>query len=247
MTAIRHLNRLAGAGICAFVGWWLWRGLVVPVDPFLFGPAAYYVKNAVLDTGASNIVSAVLFDYRAFDTLGEATVIYTAVCGVAMLFAKSRVKRSGWGLSFIVKRGLGLMVPFILVYGSSIVIMGHITPGGGFQGGAVFATVTVLFCVIYGSNFEAARISPKVKETVESTGAILFTTVGLWGLAAGAGFLANLQAGFPSGPVGALLSGGSIPILNIAVGMKVGAGLSTLFYSMIKILEDPSEGPPPEG
>ena len=239
-------HRWIGAALCLSLGWWMWRGLIVSADPSLFGPAAYYVANTASDTGASNIVAAILFDYRGFDTFGEATVIYTTVCGVAMLFAKRRLRRSSWGLSPIVKRGMGMMVPFILVYASSIVIMGHITPGGGFQGGAVFATVTVLFCVIYGSKFEASRISPKVKEVIESSGALLFAAVGLWGLAEGAGFLANLDAGFSSGPIGSLLSGGAIPLLNIAVGMKVGAGLSTLFYSMIKILEDPAEGPPPE-
>lgn len=238
--------RLIGGFLCLCLGVWLWMGLVVPSDPSLSGPAAYYVKNTASDTGASNIVAAILFDYRSFDTFGEATVIYTAVCGVAMLFARRRLRRSNWGLSPIVKRGMGAMVPFMLVYASSIVAMGHISPGGGFQGGAVFATVTVLFCVVYGSKFEASRISPKVKETIESSGAIIFSSVGLWGLVEGAGFLTNLGAGFPSGAVGALFSGGAIPILNIAVGMKVGAGLSTLFYSMIKILEDPVEGPPPE-
>ncbi len=244
--SLRDFHRWIGAALCLCLGWWMWQGLVIPSEPFLFGPAAYYVKNTALDTGASNIVAAILFDYRAFDTLGEATVIYTTVCGVAMLFARRRLKRSGWGLSFIVKRGMGMMVPFMLVYASSIVIMGHLSPGGGFQGGAVFATVTVLFCVIYGSKFEASRISPKIKEIIESSGALLFSLVGLWGLAAGAGFLANIDAGFLPGSMGALFSGGAIPILNVAVGMKVGAGLSTLFYSMIKILEDPGEGPPPE-
>jgi len=65
----------------------------------------------------------------------------------------------------------------------------------------------------------------------------MFTLIGLVGLIAGAGFLANSAAGFPTGRVGSVLSGGTIPLLNIAVGMKVGAGLSTIFYSMVKLLE----------
>ncbi len=54
---------------------------------------------------------------------------------------------------------------------------------------------------------------------------------------AGAGFLANASTGFPTGEAGHFLSGGTIPILNIAVGLKVGAGLSTIFYSMVKFLD----------
>jgi multicomponent Na+:H+ antiporter subunit B len=195
------------------------------------------VARAAEETGASNLVGAILFDYRALDTLGEATVIYTAVCGIAMLFSRSKYRKSSTGLSFIVKRGLGFVIPFILLYAAGIVLMGHLTPGGGFQGGAVFATMTILFCIVYGSNFEAARINPKIKEFIESTGAVMFTLIGLVGLIAGAGFLANSAAGFPTGRVGSVLSGGTIPLLNIAVGMKVGAGLSTIFYSMVKLLE----------
>jgi multicomponent Na+:H+ antiporter subunit B len=195
------------------------------------------VARAAEETGASNLVGAILFDYRALDTLGEATVIYTAVCGIAMLFSRSKYRKSSTGLSFIVKRGLGFVIPFILLYAAGIVLMGHLTPGGGFQGGAVFATMTILFCIVYGSNFEAARINPKIKEFIESSGAVMFTLIGLVGLIAGAGFLANSAAGFPTGRVGSVLSGGTIPLLNIAVGMKVGAGLSTIFYSMVKLLE----------
>jgi len=230
--------RLATLLFCLCLGWWFWKGIEA-LEPTgtLTGPAVHYVAQAAEETGASNLVSAILFDYRALDTLGEATVIYTAVCGIAMLFSRSKYRKSSTGLSFIVKRSLGFVIPFILLYAAGIVLMGHLTPGGGFQGGAVFATMTILFCIVYGSNFEAARINPKVKEFIESSGAVMFTLIGLVGLIAGAGFLANSAAGFPTGRVGSVLSGGTIPLLNIAVGMKVGAGLSTIFYSMVKLLE----------
>jgi multicomponent Na+:H+ antiporter subunit B len=246
MRTHRQLQRLGALALSVALGWWLWQGVTISPFQGITGPAARYIHGTARDTGAANVVAAILFDYRGFDTLGEASVIYTTVCGVALLFAKRRYRRSSHGLSFIVKRGMALLVPFILLYASSIIVMGHLSPGGGFQGGAVMATVTVLFCVIYGSSFEAARVSPKVKETIESSGALLFIVVGLVGLVTGGAFLTNAAAGFPRGTMGHLLSGGSIPLLNIAVGMKVGAGLSTLFYSMVKILEDPTESSPPE-
>lgn len=230
---------------CLSLGWWFWKGIAALEHPgYVTGPAVHYIARTAEETGASNLVGAILFDYRGLDTLGEATVIYTAVCGIAMLFSRSKYRKSSTGLSFIVKRGLGFVIPFILLYAAGIVLMGHLTPGGGFQGGAVFATMTILFCIVYGSNFEAARVNPKVKELIESSGAVMFTLVGLVGLTAGAGFLANSSAGFPTGEAGSVLSGGTIPLLNIAVGMKVGAGLSTIFYSMIKLLEVKSEKPP---
>ncbi|QTX31782.1 sodium:proton antiporter [Aminithiophilus ramosus] len=240
----RDFQKLGALALALTLGGWLWRGVTLSPYQGITGPAARYILRTAEETGASNVVAAILFDYRGFDTLGEASVIYTTVCGVALLFAKRRYRRSSHGLSFIVKRGMALLVPFILLYASSIIVMGHLSPGGGFQGGAVMATVTVLFCVVYGSSFEAARVNPKVKETIESLGALLFLVVGLVGLWAGGEFLSNGAAGFHLGTRGHLFSGGTIPLLNVAVGMKVGAGLSTLFYSMVKILEDPTESSP---
>ncbi|HOO62685.1 MAG TPA: MnhB domain-containing protein [Synergistaceae bacterium] len=245
-TSSRLIHRIPALLLSLGIGFFLWRGLVLPSFPHLGSTAAHYVTHTASETGASNVVAAILFDYRAFDSLGEATVIYTTVCGVALLFAGRRYRSSRRGLSFVVKRGMALMVPFILLYASTIVLMGHLTPGGGFQGGVILATITVLFCIVYGSRFEAAQINPNKKEMAESFAGLFFVGLGLVGLLGGAGFLANLRAGFPGGTPGELLSAGTIPFLNIAVGLKVGASLSTLFYSMIKILEAPSEGPPPE-
>ncbi len=245
-SSTRLIDRLPGLLLALGIGFFLWRGLVLPSFPHLGSTAAHYVAHTASETGASNVVAAILFDYRAFDTLGEVTVIYTTVCGVALLFAGRRYRASRRGLSFVVKRGMALMVPFILLYASTIVLMGHLTPGGGFQGGVILATVTVLFCVVYGSHFEAAQIDPHKKDVLESFGGLFFVGLGLVGLLGGAGFLANLRGGFPGGTPGEFLSAGTIPLLNLAVGVKVGASLSTLFYSMIKILEAPSEGPPLE-
>jgi len=224
--------------LCASLGVMLLRGiLAIEHSSSVSGPAAHYLANTRDETGARNVVAAILFDYRAFDTLGESTVIFTTVCGVAMLFSRRKFHRSSRGLSFIARRGIGLIVPFILLYASAIVLAGHLSPGGGFQGGTIFATVTVLMCVVFGSSFESAHFPPARKDLLESAGALLFAGVGLFGVAAGTGFLSNLSAGFPAGEQGSIFSGGSIPLLNIAVALKVGAGLSTIFYSMIKILE----------
>jgi multicomponent Na+:H+ antiporter subunit B len=242
------LFRIAALFLCAFLGVMLFRGIAaMPPKESVTGPAAHYLERASRETGARNVVGAILFDYRAFDTLGESTVIFTAVCGISMLFSRRKFHRSSSGLSFIAKRGIGIMVPFLIMYATVIILFGHISPGGGFQGGTIFATVTVLLCVVFGSSFESSYFPPKTKESLESGGALLFCGIGLVGLAAGTGFLSNLSAGFPAGREGSLLSAGTIPLLNIAVGMKVGAGLSAIFYSMIKMLDttnDYREGGP---
>jgi multicomponent Na+:H+ antiporter subunit B len=224
--------------VCGLLAVLLFQGFFSLADVLYPGQASsHFLSRTLAETGGMNVVGAILLDYRAFDTLGETTVIFAAVSGVSLLLAGGRRIHSGHGLSYIVKRGMALLTPFILLYGASILFLGHLTPGGGFQGGSVFATVAILMCVVYGTGFEASRISVKSKETLEAGGALLFVFIGLLGAAWGGGFLANLSGPFSPGIPGSLLSGGSMPVLNLAVGLKVGAGLSSIFYAMIKILE----------
>ncbi len=224
--------------VCGLLAALLFRGFLSLAAGRPLGTASSHFLSATLrDTGGMNVVGAILLDYRAFDTLGETTVIFAAVSGVSLLLSGGRQVHSGYGLSFIVKRGMALLTPFILLYAASIILLGHLTPGGGFQGGSVFATVAILMCVVYGTGFEASRISSKSKETLEAGGALLFVFIGLIGLAWGGGFLANLAGPFFPGTPGSLFSGGNMLLLNLAVGLKVGAGLSSIFYAMIKILE----------
>ncbi len=129
------------------------------------------------------------------------------------------------------------MIPFIILYGAFIILFGHLSPGGGFQGGSVLATVTILLCIIYGTSFEKTYFAPKVKEIIESSAGLTFIALGIAGAFLGTGFLSNVSAGFPKGTPGEIFSAGFIPLMNILVGLKVGAGLSSIFFHMIKDLE----------
>ena len=150
------------AFVCSVLGLLLFRGLYsLAGERSLPEASAHYLARTLAATGALNVVGALLLDYRAFDTLGETTVIFAAVSGVSILLSGGRRVQSGHGLSYIVKRGMALLTPFILLYAASILFLGHLTPGGGFQGGSVFATVAILMCVVYGTGFEASRISSK--------------------------------------------------------------------------------------
>lgn len=214
---------------------------VMPDGRALNGAAEHYLAQGAAETGAANVVSAILFDYRGLDTLGEGAVVFAAVTGIAMLFGGKRIRIGFSGLSVLVKLGMALVLPFVVVYAVSIMTFGHLTPGGGFQGGTVLATVSILLCVIYGAGFKRIHVRPRLEELLEAGGGLLFLAIGLVGLMAGGAFLSNLSAGFPKGTIGALLSGGFIPVLNLVVGMKVGTGLASLFFNMVKDLdaEDP--------
>jgi len=141
-------------------------------------------------------------------------------------------------MSKVVRTVTRLLTPAILVFGLYVILHGHITPGGGFQGGATFASSVALLLVAFGSE----RVEHFLKEhsltTIESSGALLFIGLAFAGLASA--FFFNLFVGSPlfghvppTGPnAGDLWTGGTVPLMNIAVGLKVIAGLSSIMLVM---------------
>ncbi len=199
--------------------------------------AKHYINNGVEETGSLNLVTAILFDYRAFDSLGESTVIFAAVSGIVLILSRKTLPISSRGLTFIVKRTLGVLTPFIFLFSIYIMSHGHLSPGGGFQGGVILATVSIIFCIVYGSAFDQQRFTPDAKTKMETGGALLFVFIGILGLVFETSFLDNLN--FINGELGSLFSAGSIPLINLSIWSKVGAGLAIIFYSMMqKTLEE---------
>jgi multicomponent Na+:H+ antiporter subunit B len=196
------------------------------------GISDYIITYGLHDTGSLNLITAVLYDYRAFDSLGESTVIFGAVSGIVLILSRKMLPVSSKGLSFIVKRTLGIMTPFIALFGFYVITHGHLSPGGGFQGGVILAAISIIFSIVYGSAFDYRRYSPQTKTVLETGGALTFLVLGLAGIVMEGAFLKNL--GFLTAERGTLISAGSIPYINIGVGFKVGAGLAIIFYSMIQ-------------
>ena len=196
------------------------------------GISDYIINSGLQDTGSLNLITAVLYDYRAFDSLGESTVIFGAVSGIVLILSRKMLPVSSKGLSFIVKRSLGIMTPFIALFGFYVITHGHLTPGGGFQGGVILAAISIIFSIVYGSAFDYRRYSPQTKTALETGGALTFLGLGLAGIVMEGAFLHNL--GFLTAETGTLISAGSIPYVNLGVGFKVGAGLAIIFYSMIQ-------------
>ncbi len=220
--------------ILAFTGGALFVNLGSIPDSFLLSHTAsrFYREAVVTETGALNTVSAILYDFRAFDSLGESTVIFATVSGIVLLLSRKTLPVSSAGLSLIVKRTFGILTPFVFLLSVYIILHGHLSPGGGFQGGVLLAVITIIFCIIYGSSFDLSRYPPQRKTLIETTGALLFLGVGIIGIALTGSFLGNPSAW--RGVPGTLPSAGSIVPINLGVGLKVGAGLAIIFYSMIQ-------------
>jgi multicomponent Na+:H+ antiporter subunit B len=136
--------------------------------------------------------------------------------------------------SLIVKTITRLLVPFIFLYGIFIISHGHLTPGGGFSGGAFIGGGLILYTIVFGAK-QAERLFPSsVAEWLESGGILFYIAVGLVGLFTVDSFLTNIEAGFGIGTPGTLWSAGMIPILMITIGIKVASTFLTLFRGLLE-------------
>jgi len=127
-----------------------------------------------------------------------------------------------------------LVIPFIEVYGIFIILNGHLSPGGGFSGGALLGTSLILYTLVFGVKKSEKKFSPRVSVILESGGVLLIIGVGIFGMIMTGFFLSNKAAGFNIGEFGSLFSGGFIPLLMIAIGLKVASTFITLFHSVIE-------------
>jgi multicomponent Na+:H+ antiporter subunit B len=193
-----------------------------------------YLRNGAEDLGAPNLVTSVVVTYRGLDTLGEVTVLFAAAAGISLVFQFIRRDKgdnpAGNGTegdlpsrieaSEILKTASGILLPMILLFGVYIFVHGHLTPGGGFQGGVVIASA-ILMAFLAGTIGEASHGLITVLETVAGAG---YVAVGLLGLWLAAGFLDPRF--LPFGEFGQLFSAGAIPVIYSLIGIKVGSELS---------------------
>ena len=172
--------------------------------------------------GAANIVTSVVLAYRGFDTLLELTILFSAatIGGLVLGAARPQAKREPEA-GFVLKAGADLLFPLLLVVGMYIILHGHLTPGGGFQGGVVLAAaffVPVLARPAQVLNHQSVSL-------VEGLAGATFIVIGLLAMFGGEAFLTPLLG---KGMIGSLFSAGTLPLLYLAVGLKVGSELAGL-------------------
>jgi len=181
----------------------------------------YFDSDNVDEVGSANIVTAIVVGYRGFDTLGEVTVLFISALGVAFIFGGSKQKRLDLKFkpNFMLRVGSRVLFGIILVTSVYIILHGHLTPGGGFPGGAIIAS-SVLLLYLADDKFRSNIKGFKILEGIAGS---LFVIIGLLGLVLLGAFLQNF---LPSGNIGDLLSAGIIPIIYVLVGLKVGSEIS---------------------
>ena len=134
------------------------------------------------------------------------------------------------GMTLIVKTITRLTVGLILLYGIYIVLHGHLTPGGGFAGGVIIALSFVHLMLAFGRDVALKKLSRSAASFFENIGALMFLSIALLGFAGGYFFFNFfLNKGEPF----SLFSAGIIPLCNIAVSFKIGAGLFAVFVALV--------------
>lgn len=189
-----------------------------------------YLAQTVSTLKVSNAVTSIVVNFRGFDTLGEVTVLFLAVTALGSILYKKRHEVGERSVLFsassIVTSGSKLLFPAIILLGAYVFIHGHLSPGGGFQGGVIIATGFLLMLLSY----ENYSVNHTILSVVESLAGITFVGVGLLGFIHGGTFLQNF---LPTGVLNHLFSGGIIPIIYIAVGFKVAAELTGVIYTIL--------------
>ncbi len=200
--------------------------------------AKAYIEKTPKDLQVANVVTAVVVNYRGFDTLGEVTVLFLASTGLAsILFRRREIhtelnpRRRSVQASRIVQVAGKALFPLMILLGGYVFIHGHLTPGGGFQGGVIIATGYLFLLIAY----RKFAVKHNTITWIESLAGATFAGLGIMGLILGKDFLENFML---TGKLNDLLSGGIIPLIYIAVGFKVAAELTGILDTLLSISVD---------
>jgi multicomponent Na+:H+ antiporter subunit B len=208
--------------------------------PMPYGDAVDAVAPA--ERHVSNMVSAINFDIRGFDTLGEEFMLLCAVTGTVVLMRGSRGENISARPGVVPGRPIlprseaatlvcRLMAPVIMLFGLYVGLHAMTTPGGGFQGGVIVATGALM--IFLGESYEHwRRLVPSPALAVcEGLGATLYALCGFASMAEGKNFLTNI---LPLGTLRDVFSGGLMQVENAGVGLAVFGGFTMLFIEFLE-------------
>ncbi len=247
--ADRWWYRLSAAAVCvSLIGLLLFAVVRMPE----FGSAdtlidseltEFYVEHTLEETGAVNIVTGIILDYRGFDTLGESHVLFIAVCTVLLMLsirgerdAESRLRADDHERRYepedevILRSAARILTPLTLVFGLYIILNGHLSPGGGFSGGAVLGAGLILYQNAFGYEKTERFFTYKTFRWVSVCSLLFYSAAKGYHFFTGANHLENF---IPLGTPGDIFSAGLLLPLNIAVGCVVACTMYAL-YTMFR-------------
>lgn len=207
--------------------------------------AQRYVEQGAEETGVLNTVTGMVLQYRAFDTFGETNVLYIATCAVLILLMAGHSKNGGETTAFeeaerdrnfepkddpILQIAARVLVPMLFMFGIYILLNGHLSPGGGFSGGAILGSALILYNSAFG--FEKTRkfFNGRIYGIVRVAALGVYAVVIVYYFFTGAN---DIESIVPLGRLGSILSSGLILPINICVGFAVTCTMYA-FYAMFR-------------
>jgi multicomponent Na+:H+ antiporter subunit B len=208
------------------------------------GPYGDVVNATVVyERHITDAVTAVNFDYRGFDTLGEESILFFSVIGVTTLLRRQKKEKKEDSDSDELEKvktpepsdalkviTIGLVGPLV-TFGLYIVTHGQLTPGGGFQGGVILATAPLLVYLAGDLKTFKHVTTPMVVEVGEAIGIFSFVMIGFVGIIRGTEFMRNV---LPFGQTGSVFSGGTVALLDLATGLAVAGGFISVIYAFLE-------------
>ena len=241
--------RLCAAAVCvSLIGLLLYTVLRMPefgnADTLIDSEVTeFYVTHTLEETGAVNIVTGIILDYRGFDTLGESHVLFIAVCTVLLMLSVRGEKNEALRLrvneyerhfepgdDLILRSAARILTPLTLVFGLYIIFNGHLSPGGGFSGGAILGAGLILYQNAFGYEKTERFFTYKTFKWVSVCSLLFYSATKGYHFFTGANHLEN---GISPGTVGDILSAGLLLPLNCAVGCVVACTMYAL-YTMFR-------------
>ena len=210
-------------------------------DPVHLHVAPRYINDSMQEIGVPNIVTSVLASYRAFDTLGEVVVIFTAGMGVLALLSVVRRPRDVTGdiakidllnksmheEHLILRIVTKMLIPFILLFALYVQFHGDYGPGGGFQAGVIFAAAIILYAMLFGMSTARRVINQSVIQLFAAIGVLLYGSVGVISLLNGKNFLD--YSVLSDDPVAGQHLG--ILLIELGVGITVASVMVIIFFN----------------
>lgn len=246
LTLFNKIYRVAAVLFCVvLVGLLLYTVSYLPktgaaVKPDNNEVSERYIEQGLQETGAVNIVSGMILTYRAFDTFGETNVLFIATCCVMVLLMvddailkKQEVKndrRFEPKNDAILQGTAFVLCPIIFIFGIYVVLNGHISPGGGFSGGAIIGAGLILYVSAFGFKKTQQFFNEHIYKIAKITALCMYGIIGSYFYITGANGIENH---IPLGTPGSILSSGIILPINICVGLEVACTMYA-FYALFR-------------
>lgn len=212
-----------------------------PLHPVNNDVAAHYLQNGVEETGALNSVTAMILDYRAFDTLGEICVLFVAACCIFILLRVDADKEEEEVEAIdrryepkddpILSKTFLFLIPAVMMFGIYITVTGHLSPGGGFSGGAIIGAGMLLYLNTFGLEKTERFMNRKVYKWLNCGALGFYCIAKSYSFYVGANGMDSI---IKVSEEGNILSAGLIMPLNVCLAIVVSTTIYALYVMFRK-------------